>query len=148
MTAEPPMFSHRLRVRYAEVDAQAVVYNAHYLMYYDIALVEYLRAQGLPEPATPPEPGRDFVVKRTSLEFDAPLRLDDLFDVTCRVARLGRSSITFALTIVRAGESTPCNRGEIIWVYTDMQQRRACPIPAHLRALLLGAATTSAPARP
>ncbi len=138
-TSDPPPFSHRVRVRYSEVDAQTVVYNAHYLTYYDVTLVEYLRARGLEDPALPPEPGRDFVVKRATLEFDAALRLDELFDVTCRVTRIGRSSVTFALTIVRVGEREPCNRAEIIWVYTDMAERRAVPIPDHLRTLLLGA---------
>ena len=136
---EPPPFSHRMRVRFSEVDAQAVVYNAHYLTYYDVTLVEYLRARGLEDPALPPEQGRDFVVKRTSLEYDAALRLDELFDVTCRVARIGRSSVTFALTIVRVGERSPCNRAEIIWVYTDMEKRQSVPVPEHLRTLLLGA---------
>ena len=28
-------FSHRLRVRWVEVDMQKIVFNAHYLMYFD-----------------------------------------------------------------------------------------------------------------
>ena len=129
-----------MRVRYAEVDAQAVVYNAHYLMYFDIALVELLRALDVPAPTEPNADGCDFVVKRAAVEYTAPLRLDELFDVGCRVARLGRSSVTFALGIFGHDEALARSEGEIVWVYTDMAQRRAVPIPDELRTLLLGVA--------
>ena len=37
-------FFYTLRVRYAEVDAQGIVFNAHYLTYFDCAITEYYRA--------------------------------------------------------------------------------------------------------
>ena len=33
-------FFHRLRVRWAEVDMQKIVFNAHYLMYFDTAIAD------------------------------------------------------------------------------------------------------------
>ena len=39
---------HRLRVRWAEVDMQKIVFNAHYLMYIDTAVSDYWRALALP----------------------------------------------------------------------------------------------------
>ena len=44
-------FSHQLRVRWSEVDAQGVVFNPHYLTFADIAVTEYYRAIGMPYPA-------------------------------------------------------------------------------------------------
>ena len=44
-------FFHRLRVRWAEVDRQDIVFNGHYLTYFDLAMTEYLRAMGFPYPA-------------------------------------------------------------------------------------------------
>ena len=41
-------FFHRLRVRWAEVDMQKIVFNAHYLMYFDTAIADYWRAMALP----------------------------------------------------------------------------------------------------
>jgi acyl-CoA thioester hydrolase len=41
-------FFHPLRVRWAEVDMQAIVFNGHYLTYFDVAFTEYWRATGLP----------------------------------------------------------------------------------------------------
>ena len=36
--------ANKLRVRYGECDPQGVVFNAHYLAYFDIAITELLRA--------------------------------------------------------------------------------------------------------
>ncbi|TXI95887.1 MAG: acyl-CoA thioesterase, partial [Aquabacterium sp.] len=36
-------FIHRLRVRWAEVDGQHVVFNGHYLTYLDVAITEFWR---------------------------------------------------------------------------------------------------------
>jgi len=40
-----------LRVRWAEVDPQNIVFNAHYLMYFDVAATEYWREIGCEYPA-------------------------------------------------------------------------------------------------
>jgi predicted GNAT family N-acyltransferase len=41
-------FFERLRVRWAEIDAQKIVFNGHYLMYFDTAVAGYWRALALP----------------------------------------------------------------------------------------------------
>ena len=43
---------HRLRVRWAEVDMQKIVFNGHYLMYFDTAVADYWRALALPVSAS------------------------------------------------------------------------------------------------
>ena len=48
MTRSEFRFFHRLRVRWAEVDMQKIVFNAHYLMYFDTAIADYWRAMALP----------------------------------------------------------------------------------------------------
>ena len=40
-------FRHRVRVRYGEIDSQAVLFNARYLDYADIAITEYFRGLGI-----------------------------------------------------------------------------------------------------
>ena len=37
-------FFHPLRVRWAEVDPQGIVFNGNYLTYADVAITEYFRA--------------------------------------------------------------------------------------------------------
>ena len=43
MSIEKFSLVHPLRVRWAEADMQGVVFNAHYLAYFDIAITEYWR---------------------------------------------------------------------------------------------------------
>ena len=40
--------SHRMRVRWVEVDMQKIVFNGHYLMYFDTAVTEYWRQLAMP----------------------------------------------------------------------------------------------------
>lgn len=130
-------FSLPFRVRFAEVDIQGIVFNAHYMTYFDTAITEYLRHCNLPY-AVLKESGNDFHLVKATLEYKAPLYSDDLFTVGVRVGRIGRSSVTFELAIFRDGETTPCNTGEIIWVYADMTTHKSVAIADEMRDLLLG----------
>jgi len=60
-------FFHRLRVRWAEVDMQSVVFNGHYLTYFDVALTEYWRAINLPSPIEQAKNGNELFVKKATL---------------------------------------------------------------------------------
>ena len=89
-------FFHRLRVRWAEVDMQKIVFNAHYLMYFDTAVTDYWRALALPYQEAMHQLGGDLYVKKATVEFHASARMDDLIDVGMKCARIGNSSLTFS----------------------------------------------------
>ena len=120
-------FRHRLplRVRWAEVDMQAVVFNGHYLTYADVCLTEYWRAIGLPYPAGFDELGIDAFVRKATVEYHAPARYDDELQVCGRAVRLGRSSVTFTVAMFRADDtSRPRVEVELVYVCVD---RRGVP---------------------
>ena len=125
------IFFHTLRVRWAEVDPQSIVFNGHYLTYADVAITEYFRALGVAYPGDLARDGGDFFAIRTLLEYRAPARFDDLLQVGIRSARLGRSSLTFALGIWRDGELL--TSGEIVYVHADSATRSSAPLPQWLR---------------
>ena len=52
MSQEDYTCSHRLRVRWSEVDMQKIVFNSNYLNYIDVAIAEYWRAE--PDPSERP----------------------------------------------------------------------------------------------
>jgi acyl-CoA thioester hydrolase len=132
-------FFHPYRVRYSEIDGQGVVYNAHYLTFFDVSIHEYFRALNHERYSDAKRTGCDFHVVKASVEFRRPLLFDDLFAVGVKVARIGRSSIAFTLGVFCNGEEGACATGEVIWAYVDQATRRSVPVTPETRAIILAA---------
>src|SRR5262249_56020841 len=79
---------HPLRVRWAEVDRQDVVFNGHYFFYFDVAVTEYWRAIGLDYPKSLVEHGTDLFAVKATAEFHGSATYDDVLDIGCRTSRL------------------------------------------------------------
>ncbi len=121
-----------LRVRWAEVDMQKIVFNGHYLTYIDTAIAEYWREIGLPYPhGYVDRYGSDIYLRKATVEYLGSARYDDLLAVCCRVARLGRSSMTFAFEIYR--ESELLITAELLYVNADASMK-AAPLPDDVRS--------------
>ncbi|WP_295855716.1 YbgC/FadM family acyl-CoA thioesterase [uncultured Xylophilus sp.] len=139
---EPPegpgsyRFFHRLRVRWAEVDMQKVVFNAHYLMYLDTAIADYWRALALPYEESMVALGGDLFVRKSTLDYHTSARLDDMLDIGLRCRRIGGSSLTFDGGIYRAGRLLA--QGEIVYVFADPTSHVPCNVPEAMRSLLQG----------
>ena len=124
----------QLRVRWAEVDMQKIVFNGHYLTYIDTAVAEYWRAIGLPYPQGYVERyANDVYLRKAAVEYLGSARYDDLLTVCCRVAKLGRSSMSFAFEIYREGEDAPLVTAELVYVNADPATMKAAPLPEELR---------------
>lgn len=128
-------FLHRLRVRWAEVDMQKIVFNAHYLMYFDTAISDYWRALALPYEEAMRQLGGDLYVKKATVEFHASARMDDQLEVGLRCARVGNSSVQFIGAIFRGEELLITS--ELIYVYADPVSQTSRPVPTVLRELLV-----------
>ena len=124
-------FCHRLRVRWAEVDRQGIVFNGHYLTYFDVGITEYWRSIGCPYPDALLAHGSDMFVKKAALEYHGPAQYDDELDVLVRVARIGRSSVQFLVEIHRGDDHLI--DGEIVYVNADPATRKPAPVPGFLR---------------
>jgi acyl-CoA thioester hydrolase len=129
-------FVHGLRVRWAEVDRQDVVFNGHYFLYFDVAIAEYWRAIGLRYPDDILATGTDIYAVKASAEYHGSAGYEDLLDIGCRVARIGRSSMTFVFGIWRGAEHI--TSGELVYVNADPQTRESAPWPETLRRAVLG----------
>lgn len=129
-------FIHRLRVRWAEVDMQKIVFNAHYLMYFDTAISDYWRALALPYEAAMQQLGGDLYVKKSTLEYHASARYDDLLDIGLTCARIGNSSIQFTGGVF-LGEQLLVT-GELLYVFADPATQTSKPVPSALRDVLNG----------
>jgi len=136
LSREQFWFFFPFRVRYSEIDGQGVVFNAHYLTYFDTTITEYFRALGYDQYADSRQTGIDFHVVKSLIEYKAPVLFDWELDVGARVVRIGNSSLTLELAIYRKGGHDALVTGEIVWVYTDQKSHRPVPIPQSMRDLI------------
>ena len=127
-------FFHRLRVRWAEVDMQKIVFNAHYLMYFDTAVTDYWRALALPYEDAMHLLGGELYVKKASVEFHASARYDDQLEVGMKCERIGNSSMVFACAIFRGDQLLIT--GELIYVFANPVTQTSKPVPPQLRSIL------------
>ncbi|QKR99864.1 acyl-CoA thioesterase [Sphingomonas sp. CL5.1] len=132
MTAEFAHF-HSFRVRFAEVDAQAVVFNSRYLEYADIVLTEFMRAADVP--ILGPDSFEMHVVQ-ANVQYRQPLRLDDAVEGWMRIDRIGRSSIAFEVELRPAGTAMASAVIVLHYVHVDLATGKSAEIPPMIRARL------------
>ena len=125
-----------LRVRWAEVDMQKVVFNAHYLTYIDTAIAEYWREIGLPYPdGYVDRYGADVFLRKATVEYLGSAHYDDNLSVLCRVAELGRTSMTMRFEIWRDGNGSDALlvTADLVYVNVDATTKKPTPLPDELR---------------
>jgi len=125
-------FQHPLRVRWAEVDMQGVVFNANYLLYFDVAGTEYFRCVGRGDRTLLKSVFDRLYVVKSTVEYHRPAHFDDDLQVGVRTARIGRSSITLAFAIFRGNERLIS--GENVYVYAEGGASQ--PVPEEFRRMI------------
>ena len=129
-------YFHQLRVRYSEIDGQGIVFNAHYLTYFDVALTEFMRGRDFDFNAMVQDEGVDFHLVKSLVEYKQPIRFDQLIDIGVRPARVGNSSISWHLGIFGADADTCHAVGEIVWVCSRVGEHKSHPLPDMFRNAL------------
>ena len=96
------MSPHRLQVRvyYEDTDAAGIVYHASYLRFAERGRTEMLRSLGFGQAELRRDHGVVFAIRRCSLDFVAPARLDDLLTVETAPERLGGARLVAAQTVL------------------------------------------------
>jgi acyl-CoA thioester hydrolase len=129
-----PPFKHsaRTRVAFSDTDAQGVVYYGRYNPYFDLARVEYLRRLGLLGGGGDAQ----FVMRANTVDYVAPAVFDDELEIFCRVARIGRTSMTYEFAAYRQPDDLLMVTATQTLVLVDLVERRAQEIPADVRACI------------
>ena len=128
-------FLDSLRVRWVEVDMQKIVFNGHYLMYFDTAVAGYWRALALPYHDTMAQLQGDLYVRKVTLEYEGSARYDDALQVGIRCTRIGNSSMVFSAAVFR--NQTRLVHGDLVYVFADPTTQTSRPVPQVLRDVLL-----------
>jgi acyl-CoA thioester hydrolase len=129
-------FFQELRVRYAEVDSQGIVFNAHYLTYFDTAITEYIRNIGFDFQALVSKEGLDFHVIKSTVEYRRPVGFDEIIEIGVTALKIGKSSLTWVLAVFKKGVPDYSAKGEIVWVCSKLGANKSHPLPEDLVTLL------------
>ncbi len=133
MSRLPFKFSARTRVGFSDTDAQGIVYYGRYNPYFDLARVEYLRTLGLLQHVT----DSALVMRANTVEYFAPAVFDDEIEIFVRVARLGRTSLTYEFAAYREPDDVLMVTAHQTLVNVDLAERKARPITDELRARII-----------
>ena len=126
---KPPFkYSALARVWFSDTDAQGIVYYGRYLPYFDHARVEYHRHLGRLDVGE-----NEFVMRASTVEYHAPARFDDLLEVFVRMARIGRTSVSYECAAYRVEDDALMVTAGQTLVLVDLAERRAAAIPDAVR---------------
>ena len=139
---EPPLSPQRhefrfldaLRVRWAEVDLQRIVFNGHYLMYFDTAVAGWWRDMALPYHDAMQALQGDLYVRKATLEYEASAQYDDALKIGVKTQRVGNSSLLLRCAVFKGPKALV--HGELVYVFADPRTQTSQPVPQALRDLL------------
>jgi len=135
VTDAPRVVESEIRVRYAETDAEGVVYYANYFVYMEVGRVNYFRALGIDR--------RHFdrsdiglVIVEASCRYRAPARFDDLLVIRTWVQDVRRASFTFIYEILNGEDEHLLATGRTVQVFADLRTMRSTRLPPEIRDAL------------
>lgn len=135
MTRPGFSFSTRFKVRYAEVDAQRVVYNSRYLEYVDVAISEFWPWTGM-EDLGPEWTEAEFHVRHTEIDYCKPFVMNDEIEAFVRIERLGGTSMTQRFELCHAVTGDLHCMILMTIVHVDLETGRSKPIDGPVRTAL------------
>jgi acyl-CoA thioester hydrolase len=133
-----------LRVYYEDTDAQGIVYYANWLRFLERGRTELLRLLGLEHAALRAERGIVWVVRRCTVEYLKPARLDETIEVDTGCGEMRGASLEMLQEARRGGELL-VRAGLLVACMSDAG--RPMRIPADARAALDAVAVPAEPPR-
>ena len=134
-------FTTRVRVRFADTDAQGVAHNAAYLVWFEVARVEYLRAYAGGYQALR-DLGFEALVLESFCRYRVPARFDDVLDVHARCLDLSGARFKYEYAIVRDDGELMAD-GWTAHACVDAATLRPTRVPEWLAAAIRSAESSS-----
>ncbi|GAC14859.1 acyl-CoA thioesterase [Aliiglaciecola lipolytica] len=129
------------RVRYAECDAQQVVFNSRYAEYVDLGATEFMRGVlgGFNHLI---EQGFDNQVVNLNISWQGPAKFDDVIEMAIWVSKVGTCSYTLSLEMRHHLTKKAICLAEVIYVMVDAKTYKKVEINEQLKQKLLAGAPT------
>ncbi|OAT24273.1 tol-pal system-associated acyl-CoA thioesterase [Proteus myxofaciens] len=122
-----------VRVYYEDTDAGGVVYHANYLNYFERARTELLREKGFYQHDLLDKYHVAFVVRKLSIDYIAPAKLDDLLQVKSEITELRGVSMTFSQKLINQDGCILCS-AEVLIVCVDSLKMKPIALPKSIIA--------------
>lgn len=127
---------HTVTVRNYEIDWQGIVHNGNYLLYFEIARVEYFKAIGMPIDQRTIAGSVRIVIVRNELDHFATATFDDRLHVMTRMSNVGNSSFRCEAVMVNEATGALISKNVAILVWTDPATGASTPVPEYLRSMV------------
>ena len=134
-------FGVPVRVRWQECDAQGIAFNGSYLGWLEVAQAEYFRNLGFSIYRVAAAGYFDSAVAKITIEYKAPVRVDEMLDLRARVARIGNTSLILEVAIFPEGDDpdrAPLTTIESVYVGFHADTGATRPVPDAIRQLVDG----------
>ena len=132
-------FGTPVRVRWQECDAQGIAFNGSYLGWLEVAQAEYFRNLGFSIYRIAAAGYFDSAVAKITVEYKAPVRVDEMLDLRARVARIGNTSLILEVAIFPDGQdphTDPLTIIESVYVGFHADTGDTRPVPDSIRTLV------------
>ncbi len=123
-----------LRVRYADCDAQGIIFNGRWFELFDTAMTEFWRETIGGYDHLPRSLNVETVVAETGARFRGAGRFDDQLDFAIHVRRIGESSLRIEIDATKQDQLLA--EGFIEYVFVDAQTFQPTNIPDQVRNML------------
>lgn len=117
-----------MRVYYEDTDTTGMVYHANYLRYAERARTEMMRLAGIDHTRLYDAAGVAFTVRRCTVEYVKPARLDDDLAVRTRILDMTGASIHAEQIVSRAGDDLARLTLQLACVADNGRPRRLPPV--------------------
>lgn len=126
------LFRWPVRVYYEDTDASGVVYHARYVAFFERARTEMLRQHNFHQQQLLSE-NVAFAVRRMTVDYLVPARLDDLLEVQSEITSMRGASLTFAQRIVNS-DGTLLSQADVLIACIDPHQMKPIALPKSIVA--------------
>jgi acyl-CoA thioester hydrolase len=137
--SQPRVVESTVRVRYAETDAEGVVYYANHFVYMEVGRINFLRALGI-DRAFWQRAGRGLLIVEASCKYRAAAHFDDVLAIRTCLEEVRRSSFSMRYEILDQQSGGLVAEGRTVQVFADLKTLRAIRLPTEAYDLLTSAA--------
>ena len=139
--AVPPVFSHRIEVRFRDCDSFRHVNNAVYLTYFEQARIVMGETLGWRRALD--EAGVSLILAHASCDYKAQLVFGDEVEIRASIVGIGRRSFTSQFDAHRVRDDALAARGRSVQAVFDYAAGKTASIPDALREKLEAMLTTA-----